>query len=135
MDKKEQKKAYMKAYYLKNKEKIVEKQKEYKERIKEYQKEYMKEYYQKHKDKMKEWNKTPAGKKSSTIKNWKIRGLVCEDYDSLYDRYIESKNCEECGCEYGKFGDGSWSFRCMDHSHITGLFRNFLCCGCNRKRR
>ena len=119
MDRKEQKKAY----YLKNKERIKAYREANKERINEYQKEYMKE-----------WSKTPANKKSSTISNWKKRGLINEDYDALYQKYIESTNCEECNCEFGKYRDGSYSFRCMDHSHITGLFRNFLCSRCNTRR-
>jgi len=123
MDRKEYMKAYLKEWREKNKERLKEYQKEYREKNKEKIKESMKVHY-----------KTPAGKKLSTIKNWKKSGLINEDYDALYQKYIESTNCEECGCEYGKYGDGSLTFRCMDHSHITGLFRNFLCQRCNITR-
>ena len=141
MDRKEQKKAY----YLKNKDKIKaymkeyeeknkEKRKEYREANREKKKEYMKQYDEANKEKLTEYNRTPFRLKSKTIAKWKIKGLICEDYNVLYERYLESTNCEECGCEYGKFGDGSGTFRCMDHSHITGLFRNFLCNRCNIRR-
>ena len=138
-------KAYQKLYYLKNKEKMKAKSKanyhENREKIKEQRKEYyqanieyVKEYYQANIDKIKEYQKTPNRKKSNTISDWKRRGLISEDYDALYDRYLESTNCEECDCEYGKIGDGSGTWKCMDHNHQTGLFRNFLCCACNLKR-
>ena len=134
MDRKEQKKAYREA----NKDKIKEYKKEYylknKEKIKEQKNAYMKEYYQANTDKIKEYQKSPNGKKSNTICDWKRKGLLSEDYDSLYQKYIESTNCEECNCYYGKYKDGSWSFRCMDHCHITGVFRNFLCNRCNIRR-
>ena len=119
MDRKERKKAYMKAYREANKEKRKEKNRQFREANKEY---------------IKQYNKRPANKKSKIIAKWKNRGLLCEDYDSLYDRYIESTNCEECGCEYGVKGDGSGTFRCCDHDHETGLFRNFLCNTCNTRR-
>ena len=95
---------------------------------------YLKAYREANKEYFKEYYKTPNAKKSMIISKWKKRGLLCEDYGSLYDRYIESKNCEECGCEYGKIGDGSGRFRCLDHDHESGLFRNFLCNRCNVRR-
>jgi len=131
---KERLKEYKKEYYLKNKDKI----KEYRQANKEHRKEKDKEWREANKQRLKEYTKeyvkTPNGKKSFTIINWKNRGLINEDYDSLYQKYLESTNCEECGCEYGKFGDGSNSWRCMDHCHISGLFRNFLCNSCNTRR-
>jgi len=158
------KKAYMKAYYLKNKEKakakakanyhdnieerknqraeyykdnrekIIEKVKEWGEKNKEQRTEYMKKYGEKNKEKRKEYNKTPNIKKLYAIASWKRSGLINDDYHALYQKYIESTNCEECGCEYGKYGDGSGKWRCMDHDHESGLFRNFLCNSCNIKR-
>ena len=123
-----------KEYYLKNKDKIIARAKASYQANKERRKEYMKQYDEANKEKLTEYNRTPFRLKSKTIAKWKIKGLICEDYNVLYERYLESTNCEECGCEYGKFGDGSGTFRCMDHSHITGLFRNFLCNRCNIRR-
>ena len=73
-------------------------------------------------------------KKCNIISHWKHRGLICDDYDKLYEAYLQSPNCEECGCEYSEHGNGVGRFKCMDHCHTTGLFRNFLCCTCNVRR-
>ena len=97
-------------------------------------KEESKKYYEKHKEEIKKYNKTPKGKKSNTITNWKYRGLICEDYDSLYCHYINSENCEECNVIFGVKGDGTGTFKCMDHDHQTGQFRAFLCSKCNVAR-
>ena len=78
---------------------------------KEKRAEYMKEYREKNKDKVKkqsdEYKKTPKGKKTSGIYNWKRRGLIHDDYDALYDNYLKAENCEECGVPFGIMGDGS----------------------------
>ena len=113
-----------KEYYKKNKKEIYERQKKYIQENKEKIKEKHKKYYQ-----------TPNGKKSITICCWKRRGVVSTDYNLLYDNYLASTNCEECGIEYGERGDTTGTWKCMDHCHETGLFRNFICCGCNLKRR
>ena len=94
-----------------------------------------KRYREKHPEKMKEYRQTLNGKKSDAISRWKQRGVVSSDYNLLYDNYLKSTNCEECGVEYGQMGDGTSTYRCLDHCHETGLFRNFICLGCNTKRR
>ena len=127
-EQRQRKKEYQKEYYQKNKETIYEKTKK-----------YMKEYREKNKEKQaerdKEWGQSPKGKRSRTITDWKRRGVVSTDYNLLYDNYLASANCEECGIEYSKKGDGVGTFKCLDHCHETGLFRNYLCNGCNTKRR
>ncbi len=139
-------KEYMKAYNEANKDRIREQKKAYNEANKEQKKERNKEYYEANKEKRKAYNEankeklkqyrqTPQWIKSRTICDWKRRGLICDDYDGLYDRGLASTNCENCDVEYGVKGDGSGTFRCMDHDHTTGLFRNFLCNICNIKRR
>jgi len=152
-EKREQKKIYHKKYRQDNKERILQKEKKYREDNREIIKERLKKYYQnnkekeserhkkyreKNKEKVSEYNKkykqTPIGIKSTTIQNWKQRGLEHEDISALYDQYINVTNCEECGIEFGMFGDGTGTFKCMDHCHETNLFRNFLCHNCNKKR-
>ena len=149
----EETKAYKKAYYQKNKEKIKEKEKEYreknkekiKEKEKEYKKEYReknkektkekeKEYYQKNKEQRKEYRQTEQCKKTHRISNWKKRGVKCDDFASLYEYYLNCKNCEDCNIELAEGIYGA-NKRCLDHSHNTGLFRNILCNTCNLKRR
>ena len=125
-------------HYYKNKEKINQQRKEYykknKKEICERQKKYIQENNEKVKINSNKYRQSPNGKKAIAIDRWKRKGLVSTDYNLLYDNYLKSKNCEECGIEYGNKGDGTGTFKCMDHNHETGLFRNFICCGCNRKR-
>jgi len=114
-EKRERKRIRDSEYYEKNKEK----KREYRNNNKEYYKEY---------------SKTPNGKKSNIINSWKSRGLICDDYDLLYSNYLSETHCDECRCRFGVIGDGSGAWKCLDHSHITGLFRNFLCNRCNVQR-
>jgi hypothetical protein len=126
----EERKERDKAYYEKNKE--------HKKEYYEKNKEQIQEYYEKNKEQIKEYNKeysqTEAGKKSNRINNWKQIGVKSEDYNALYEYYINCKYCENCDIELieGNYGANK---RCLDHCHKTGLFRNVLCHICNIKRR
>ena len=123
----EKNKEKSKLYYQANKEKYKENHKEYiknnKEKIKEHDKEYSKEY-----------RKTENSKKSNQISCWKIRGVKNDDFSSLYDKYINCKNCEECNVEL-QTGNNMKNKRVLDHDHETGLFRNVLCNSCNLIKR
>ena len=75
--------------------------------------------------------------RAETLKDWRKRGLVLtskEEGYEIYDRYINSLNCEKCGNKYISTRD-----RNMDHIHLIddkfGYFRNVLCNSCNIKRR
>jgi len=137
-----------KEYREKNKERIQEWREEHKEQRKEYDKEYReenkekikerkKEYYKENKERIqeqkKEYLKTDQSKKSHRISTWKQLGLISEDYDKLYELYINTNECDNCGIELveGRYGSNK---RCMDHNHRTGLFRNILCHNCNSIR-
>jgi len=120
-------------YYQKNKEKLRQQRKEYYQKNKEKLRQQNKKYIQENREKIKLYNE--KNKERIAIDRWKRYGLVSTDYNLLYENYLKSTNCEECGIEYGKRCDGSGTFKCMDHNHETGLFRNFICCGCNLKRR
>ena len=98
---------------------------------------FMKQWYLDNKAKKneasKQWNLDNP--KKTKIYDWKKQGLN-DDYDMVYDRYINSNNCEnpKCNVVYGKKGDGTGTHKCMDHDHTPGLeknFRNILCCRCN----
>ena len=135
---KEKIKEKQKKYYEKNKEKIDEKHKVYNKNNREKIKEQHKNYYENNREKVleknKKWGQTEAGKKSGRITKWKQRGVKNDDFESLYEVYINTKFCEECNVELveGSFGNNK---KVLDHDHETGLFRNVLCCGCNNKRR
>tara|TARA_R110001632_G_scaffold166865_1_gene285279 strand:+ start:58 stop:435 length:378 start_codon:yes stop_codon:yes gene_type:complete len=121
----EEKKEYDKKYYKENKEKIKERKKEFYKTNKEY----TEQYYQDNKEKIKTQKKTPQGKKSSSIATWKKIGVKHDDFCSLYEYYLNCKDCEECGKE-----DIKGNNKHLDHDHTTGLFRNVLCNSCNIRR-
>lgn len=122
-------------------EELKEQRRQYRFNNKDRIDEQMKIYRAANLENTKNYNKiykaSPIGKRKLMIDRWRSRGLVCDDYDELYDRYLKATVCEEegCGITFGIYGDGSGTFRCMDHSHLTGEFREFVCCRCNLKRR
>tara|TARA_R110000796_G_scaffold197620_1_gene313933 strand:- start:403 stop:816 length:414 start_codon:yes stop_codon:yes gene_type:complete len=130
-EKKEKVREYNKIHYQRNKEKIKENYQKNKEK--------MNEYYEKNKDeineKKKEWNQTEQGKKSNRISKWKSNGVICENFDKLYEYFINCKECEECDVELTVDKRTTATTRCLDHCHKTGRFRNVLCNTCNTKRR
>jgi hypothetical protein len=127
----------LKEYREANREKINEKNKEYREANREKLNEKYKEYYQLNREKQKEYNKeynqTEVGKKIHRIARWKRWGVINDDYNALYEYYLNCKKCEECNIELieGNFGANK---KVLDHDHQTGLFRNVLCHSCNVRR-
>ena len=94
---------------------------------------YKKQWYLDNKAKIKQYKLDNP--KKSKIYDWKRHGLN-DDYDMVYNRYINSTNCEnpKCNVVYGIKGDGTGTHKCMDHDHTPGLennFRNIICCRCN----
>ncbi len=83
-------------------------------------------YYNKNRDKILLENKNnPNRLKSSRINNWKRRGII-GDLHFLYDKYINTNNCEKCNLLFIDTKN-----KCLDHNHITGEFRFVLCRNCN----
>jgi hypothetical protein len=148
--KEEKNKEYQKEWYKKNREKIIKKRKEYREKNKEKIKEYDREWYKKNKadiiKKSKEWyennkekikkckeeyRKTPKGKKIKTISRWKSRGIIADDYNEWYEKYINCNECNFCHKEFKNTKD-----KHLDHNHSINYcenIRGILCCSCNVK--
>jgi hypothetical protein len=128
------KKQYSKEYYLNNKENRKQYRLANKEKIKEQQK----QYYLNNKEHMaennREYRQKENGKKSARIANWKQYGVISDDFDELYIKYINTTKCDNCDIEliHGMYGNNK---KCLDHCHKTGQFRNVLCNGCNLRRR
>ena len=64
--------------------------------------------------------------KAQTLKNWKVKGVIYDNFDELYEIYINTMNCQHCGIEFKNSRN-----RHLDHDHNTGLFRKIICCKCN----
>mgnify|MGYP003646752008 FL=1 len=120
---KEKRNADSREYYLKNKEEIKIKKKEYNDEHKEERSEKQKLY-----------RKTEGGLKCEKTGRWKSRGLK-GDIDEIYERYKNTEECDNCGIKLTVGGINKCNTKVMDHSHITGEFRNILCLSCNSSRR
>ena len=112
--------------YQKNREKKIQASKDRINANPEARQEYEREY-----------NKTDAGKIRRRKASWKSRGLIFdskEEFEEIYERYINTWFCDLCNCPLheGNVGSGK---RVMDHDHVTGKFRNILCNHCNIKQR
>jgi len=81
----------------------------------------------------KENDKKPKGLKSSKIADWKYRGLI-GNYNEIYERYINTFNCDLCYIDLSIDKIRKSNSRCMDHNHKTGEFRAIVCCSCNNSR-
>jgi len=100
-----------KFYYLKNKKYLIEKNRIY--------------------------QKTPRGRKSNRITNWKKAGIIFSDFDLLYDIYISTTHCDICNCKLTEDKKSTKTTRCLDHDHSINdceNVRNILCHSCNVRR-
>ena len=123
-------KEQMRDYREKNKEKLKESSKEYYEANKQKIKEYYEANKEKIKESSKEYFQTENGKKSYRISTWKIKGVISDDFNALYEKYINTNECELCNISI-VCGKGITGKKHLDHCHITGEFRNILCGKCN----
>jgi hypothetical protein len=110
-------KCYYKEYYQKNKEKLKQQFKDNYKKNKQRYKENSKKWKQNNKEK---------AKKSDTISDWKQKGLICDNYDQVYQLWLDSTHCDKCGCQYT-----NKNHKDMEHCHTTGAFRGIVCHKCN----
>jgi len=124
----------MDTYYQRNKETLKQKAKERYERDKEQILLKKKDYYKKNQEAIKkcknEYYRCPEKHKNIKISDWKQKGIISDNFDELYDKYINTTECELCNCELTT-GSGIIGKKHLDHCHETGLFRNILCGSCN----
>ena len=64
--------------------------------------------------------------KSKTKYKWKQRGLIMDNFEEIYNKYIYATHCQLCNKQFKNRRD-----RHMEHDHQTGEFRNIVCCNCN----
>lgn len=81
--------------------------------------------------------RSPGAVKSSKIKCWKSQGIISDNWDKIYDRYIKTLYCENCNCKLVRGGTRCKETACIDHDHLINdrdNIRNILCMSCNYKR-
>ena len=116
---------------VKTKEELAEYNKKWRENNKEKVKEYREENKEEIAENYKIWSQTPEGKKSIRISDWKRQRIICDDFDTIYEKYINCNNCNYCETEFENSFD-----RHLDHDHYikdTENIRGILCRDCNFK--
>ena len=73
----------------------------------------------------------PEFQKQQLKNNWKTKGLITDDYEKIYQIYINTKNCQKCNVVLTTDKRPTPTRRSMDHNHLTGEFRSILCNKCN----
>jgi len=133
---KEKKNKQSKENYEKNKEKTLKRHSEWRVKNPEYNKIYGKNYREnnpeKEKDRHIRYSQSEEGKKTRRIGTWRRSGLI-DNYEYVYNRYLETNNCDRCYIELNMNNKKNSNTKVMDHNHLTGKFRAILCNLCNVK--
>jgi hypothetical protein len=78
----------------------------------------------------KEYNQTPSRKKS----NWKRAGIIVDDFDKFYEKFLSTTHCEICKKKLTVDKNNTHSTKCVDHNHNINDRENvrYICCNaCN----
>ena len=99
------------------------------DKMEQYKQKGLEHKREQHRNYMRNKINTEEGKKSNRIKTWKERGVLHDDFDTIYDIYINTHNCDVCNVELTN-GIGK-NCRNLDHDHETGEIRGIICKKCN----
>tara|TARA_R110002126_G_C10300645_1_gene486960 strand:+ start:267 stop:788 length:522 start_codon:yes stop_codon:yes gene_type:complete len=132
--KRQENKEKIKIYKLENKEKIALREKIYRGKNKEKKAATSKIYYVKNMDKFIEYRNRPEILKYQRVYKWKESGVISNDFDALYEVYLNTTECSVCSVELTEEKKSTKTRKCLDHCHKTGEFRDILCNSCNVKR-
>jgi hypothetical protein len=108
--------------------------KKYSDNNKEKKAKINKKYRDANKEKIAKINKhyNLDNPKKKNIKIWKHRGVIDDDWDTLYDYYIKETNCMICDKVYNKNNHNDK--KCLDHDHdlLDEPNIRYICCNyCN----
>ena len=67
--------------------------------------------------------------KANTKRSWKKKGLITDNFEEIYNKYIYATHCQLCNKQFENTKD-----RQMEHCHATGKFRNIVCNSCNQRK-
>lgn len=135
--KKEKKKILKTKWNKNNREKVNEKSRRYNKDNPEKRKASRQKWKENNMEKdyaiRKQWkHKNKDKTKKYNIKsNWRAWGL--KNVDEVYEKYLSTTNCDMCDVELTYNDITTKTTKCMDHSHVTGEYRNILCHSCNSK--
>lgn len=73
------------------------------------------------------------GQKKLMKGRWKSKGLNMNNFDEVYDRYMNAKNCEVCRCILMVGKKNNTNRKTLNFDKITGEFINVRCVLCTVK--
>jgi len=145
MSAQEYRKQYLREYARAHREQTNASKQRWREKNRQHTRDYARDYYSKNKEqyaakyeenkeekaeKSRAYHASAQGKKKHQISYWKRRGLIHDDFDSLYDEYINKRECDKCGEEFGQRGDGTGTYICIAQKFGTKEVESVCCYKC-----